>query len=147
MRSYFLTVRSRAGIISADLNHEDTSLKSLCAFAIEKTSSRLGVCLGGRKARSPDLCGRTARSRTCLERGLWPYPNVCANAQTVRAEGMRTAMSQRNGDKSRFHRERKQNILRRKRTKELLRGAIVPDRLLVGKKADVSVRRGKEAAS
>jgi hypothetical protein len=56
-------------------------------------------------------------------------------------------MSQRNGDKSRFHRERKQNILRRKRTKELLRGAIVPDRLLVGKKADVSVRRGKEAAS
>ena len=30
------------------------------------------------------------------------------------------AMSQWNGDKSRFHRERKQNILRRKRTKELL---------------------------
>lgn len=29
-------------------------------------------------------------------------------------------MSQWNGDKSRFHRERKQNILRRKRTKELL---------------------------
>jgi hypothetical protein len=32
-------------------------------------------------------------------------------------------MSQWNGDKSRFHRERKQNILRRKRTKELLQVA------------------------
>jgi hypothetical protein len=32
-------------------------------------------------------------------------------------------MSQWNGDKSRFHRERKQNILRRKRTKELLEAA------------------------
>jgi hypothetical protein len=30
-------------------------------------------------------------------------------------------MSQRNGDKSRFHRERKQNILRRRRTRELLK--------------------------
>ncbi len=34
-------------------------------------------------------------------------------------------MSQRNGDKSRFHRERKQNILRRKRTRELLQGLAV----------------------
>jgi hypothetical protein len=34
-------------------------------------------------------------------------------------------MSQWNGDKSRFHRERKQNILRRKRTKELL-GMVKP---------------------
>jgi hypothetical protein len=32
-------------------------------------------------------------------------------------------MSERNGDKSRFHRERKQNILRRKRTLELLEAA------------------------
>jgi hypothetical protein len=32
-------------------------------------------------------------------------------------------MSERNGDKSRFHRERKQNILRRKRTLELLDAA------------------------
>ena len=31
-------------------------------------------------------------------------------------------MSARNGDKSRFHRERKQKIARRKRTQELLRG-------------------------
>jgi hypothetical protein len=32
-------------------------------------------------------------------------------------------MSARNGDKSRFHRERKQKIARRKRTLELLQGA------------------------
>jgi len=32
-------------------------------------------------------------------------------------------MSARNGDKSRFNRERKQNIARRKRTRELLNGA------------------------
>jgi hypothetical protein len=32
-------------------------------------------------------------------------------------------MSERNGDKSRFHRERKQNIHRRKRTRELLQVA------------------------
>ena len=32
-------------------------------------------------------------------------------------------MSARNGDRSRFNRERKQKIARRKRTKELLRGA------------------------
>jgi hypothetical protein len=31
-------------------------------------------------------------------------------------------MSQYNGDKARFHRERKQNIQRRKRTRALLRG-------------------------
>jgi hypothetical protein len=32
-------------------------------------------------------------------------------------------MSARNGDKSRFHRERKQKIARRKRTRELLNSA------------------------
>jgi hypothetical protein len=32
-------------------------------------------------------------------------------------------MSARNGDRSRFNRERKQKIARRKRTKELLKGA------------------------
>ena len=32
-------------------------------------------------------------------------------------------MSQYNGDKARFHRERKQNIQRRKRTRELLQMA------------------------
>jgi hypothetical protein len=36
-------------------------------------------------------------------------------------------MSQRNGDKSRFHRERKQNIHRRKRTRELLLAAGMKD--------------------
>ena len=36
-------------------------------------------------------------------------------------------MSAKNGDKSRFHRERKQKIARRKRTRELLgRPAIAP---------------------
>jgi len=33
-------------------------------------------------------------------------------------------MSARNGDRSRFHRERKQKIARRKRTRELLKGAV-----------------------
>ena len=47
-------------------------------------------------------------------------------------------MSQWNGDKSRFHRERKQNILRRKRTKELL-GVIKP--------ADHQAGVSKKAAS
>ena len=32
-------------------------------------------------------------------------------------------MSARNGDKSRFHRQRKQNVARRKRTQELLEHA------------------------
>ncbi len=32
-------------------------------------------------------------------------------------------MSARNGDRSRFHRERKQKIARRQRTRELLKGA------------------------
>ena len=32
-------------------------------------------------------------------------------------------MSARNGDRSRFHRERKQKIARRKRTRELLKDA------------------------
>ena len=37
-------------------------------------------------------------------------------------------MSARNGDKSRFHRERKQKIARRKRTQELLdRAAMAPN--------------------
>ena len=35
-------------------------------------------------------------------------------------------MSARNGDKSRFHRERKQKIARRKRTQELLDRAAKP---------------------
>jgi hypothetical protein len=56
-------------------------------------------------------------------------------------------MSQRNGDKSRFHRERKQNILRRKRTRALLDAALVPTGQSVGKKVGVSARHSKEAAS
>ena len=37
-------------------------------------------------------------------------------------------MSALNGDKSRFHRERKQNIARRKRTRELLQRAEAQDK-------------------
>jgi hypothetical protein len=47
---YFLPARTRAGIITSDLDHEDTSLDLPCAFAIEKTSSRLGVSLGRQKS-------------------------------------------------------------------------------------------------
>ena len=42
-------------------------------------------------------------------------------------------MSARNGDKSRFHRERKQKIARRKRTQELLKHAA--EAVYAGKKA------------
>ncbi len=45
-------------------------------------------------------------------------------------------MSQWNGDKSRFHRERKQNILRRKRTKELLGLIKVDAHSAVSKRAE-----------
>jgi hypothetical protein len=44
-------------------------------------------------------------------------------------------MSARNGDRSRFNRERKQKIARRKRTKELLRGGATAPKL-----ADASAR-------
>jgi hypothetical protein len=40
-------------------------------------------------------------------------------------------MSALNGDKSRFHRERKQKIARRKRTRELLKGAARQPRSVV----------------
>jgi hypothetical protein len=38
-------------------------------------------------------------------------------------------MSARNGDKSRFHRERKQKIARRKRSRELLNGGAAKPKL------------------
>ena len=44
-------------------------------------------------------------------------------------------MSVRNGDKSRFNRQRKQNIARRKRTHEVLERAIEPH-----KPEDISAR-------
>jgi len=44
------------------------------------------------------------------------------------------AMSERNGDKSRFHRERKQNIQRRKRTFELLQAAAIKNGEALGRK-------------
>jgi hypothetical protein len=49
-------------------------------------------------------------------------------------------MSEQNGDKSRYHRERKQNIHRRKRTRELLQAAGVRfDRAGVSQKPNVPV--------
>src|SRR5580704_13553249 len=61
-------------------------------------------------------------SRAIVEQrsqGLVKGPGLdSVGSQTLRLK--EEAMSQWNGDKSRFHRERKQNILRRKRTKELL---------------------------
>jgi hypothetical protein len=41
-------------------------------------------------------------------------------------------MSALNGDKSRFHRERKQKIARRKRTRELLKRAATPPKSAEG---------------
>jgi hypothetical protein len=52
-------------------------------------------------------------------------------------------MSQRNGDKSRFHRERKQNILRRKRTRELLQASIIPAQAGASKKMEASAANRK----
>jgi hypothetical protein len=50
-------------------------------------------------------------------------------------------MSARNGDKSRFHRERKQKIARRQRTHQLLKAA-------EGKSADSSARtRGRSVSA
>jgi hypothetical protein len=46
----------------------------------------------------------------------------------------RKAMSERNGDKSRFHRVRKQNIQRRKRTFELLQAAAIKSGDALGRK-------------
>jgi hypothetical protein len=43
-------------------------------------------------------------------------------------------MSERNGDKSRFHRVRKQNIQRRKRTFELLQAAAIKNGEALGRK-------------
>jgi hypothetical protein len=43
-------------------------------------------------------------------------------------------MSERNGDKSRFHRIRKQNIERRKRTFELLQAAALKNGEALGRK-------------
>ena len=52
-------------------------------------------------------------------------------------------MSARNGDKSRFNRERKQKIARRKRTHDLMeRAAKAP-----GKSADATVRAQRRSVS
>ena len=47
-------------------------------------------------------------------------------------------MSERNGDKSRFHRVRKQNIQRRKRTFELLQAAALKNGEALGRKRTAS---------
>ena len=49
-------------------------------------------------------------------------------------------MSARNGDKARFHRERKQKIARRQRTRELLESKATRS-----KSVDVSARRQSKA--
>ena len=53
-------------------------------------------------------------------------------------------MSERNGDKSRFHRVRKQNIQRRKRTFELLQAAAIRNGDAVGRKR-ISTTSAKDA--
>jgi hypothetical protein len=55
-------------------------------------------------------------------------------------------MSQRNGDKSRYHRVRKQNILRRKRTRELLQTAGIKSDQAAASKRLGSVAASKEQA-
>jgi hypothetical protein len=51
-------------------------------------------------------------------------------------------MSALNGDKARFHRDRKQKIARRQRTRELLKG-----KATISKSADVSGRRQSKVVS
>ena len=53
-------------------------------------------------------------------------------------------MSERNGDKSRFHRVRKQNIQRRKRTFELLQAAAIKNGEALGRKR-MSTAPGKDS--
>ena len=50
-------------------------------------------------------------------------------------------MSARNGDKSRFHRERKQKIARRQRTRELLKSTAER------KSADASARKARPVSA
>ncbi len=45
-------------------------------------------------------------------------------------------MSSMNGDKSRFHRERRQKIARRKRTRKLREHAGAPPKPLIGEQAE-----------
>jgi hypothetical protein len=51
-------------------------------------------------------------------------------------------MSSRNGDRSRFHRERKQKIARRQRTRELLESAATQ-----GKSAKRPVARARQSVT
>jgi len=52
-----------------------------------------------------------------------PVPAVARSVMKFRNPLKESRMSAVNGDKSRFHRERKQNIARRKRSRELLAAA------------------------
>lgn len=53
-------------------------------------------------------------------------------------------MSQRNGDKSRYHRERKQNIQRRSRTREMLQ--MLASKTVPGKKPEGTSTKGSASA-
>jgi len=65
---------------------------------------------------TPCWSGRITRLMACLAPKTLAKPSKSASCQEF-------IMSARNGDKSRFNRERKQKIARRKRTHELLERA------------------------
>ncbi len=107
LRKYFHRHFWQTAIINATLTSK-THRTSSCAFAIEKSTTRNGALLRLGKHRL-SLLANAAR----IDRIRLSQPERILRTR-------RKAMSQRNGDKSRFHRERKQNIQRRIRTRELL---------------------------
>jgi hypothetical protein len=83
----------------------------MCAFAIERSK---GVFLAGAATPFKSHCPSDIGPRTKNGRTL--------GSQRIN-QSQEFYMSARNGDKSRFNRERKQKIARRKRTHELLERA------------------------
>ena len=111
---------SSKGDILLILNLEDTP-KNLAPFAIERSRGIRCFC----PWQSTLFLSGFARSTIDHADPTLPNPLTCQEV----------TMSARNGDKSRFHRERKQKIARRKRNQEILARAASE-----GRPADTTAR-------
>jgi hypothetical protein len=99
------------------LNLEETVTPATCAFAIERSKGVFlakGVFLQHRLLLFSSPCAEPQRSEE-----EW----VAHFAASRFTQSQELYMSARNGDKSRFNRQRKQKIARRKHTPELLERA------------------------
>lgn len=119
-----LICKSRQQRILKLLKLEETVTPSKCAFAIERSK---GVFLAA--AASPFQFAVRQAAET--KRRMGCTLGIKRDQPSLR----RLYMSARNGDKSRFNRERKQKIARRKHTRELLEHAAK-----ARKSADTTVR-------